>query len=45
MTILGGLTVFKAVEKQLWLKIEERKHPQTEIAVGRAGKSKGTIPQ
>ena len=37
-TPAGGLTVFEAVEKQLGLKIEERKHPMPVIVVDRAEK-------
>jgi uncharacterized protein (TIGR03435 family) len=34
----GGLTLFEAVEKQLGLKIEERKHPLPVVIVDRAEK-------
>jgi len=34
----GGLTVFEAIEKELGLKVEERKHPMPVIVVDRAEK-------
>jgi uncharacterized protein (TIGR03435 family) len=34
----GGLTIFEAIERQLGLKVEERKHPMPVILVARAEK-------
>jgi uncharacterized protein (TIGR03435 family) len=35
-TPTGGLTVFEAIDKQLGLKIEERKHPMPVIVIDHA---------
>jgi uncharacterized protein (TIGR03435 family) len=37
-TPAGGLTVFEAIERQLGLRIEERKHPMPVIVIDRAEK-------